>query len=113
MSSLKEYRVTIFLHDDSTMGIYLSTTATSPFFLTSGIIGFVSFAFTLGTFIRVLWSNFSTLGEAPHEVHTYLTNLRTELLEERANLKVMKKMCKKHHRMVSKNDGRWVIPSSD
>ncbi|RMY46785.1 hypothetical protein D0865_09071 [Hortaea werneckii] len=87
------------------MGIYLSTTATSPFFLTSGIIGFVSFAFTLGTFIRVLWSNFSTLGEAPHEVHTYLTNLRTELLEERANLRVMKKMCKKHHRMISRGDG--------
>ena len=88
------------------MGIYLSTTATSPFFLTSGIIGFVSFAFTLGTFIRVLWSNFSTLGEAPHEVHTYLTNLRTELLEERANLRVMRKMCKKHHRMIiSRGDG--------
>ncbi|RMY35005.1 hypothetical protein D0866_04893 [Hortaea werneckii] len=92
-------------NDNGTMGIYLSTTATSPFFLTSGIIGFVSFAFTLGTFIRVLWSNFSTLGEAPHEVHTYLTNLRTELLEERANLRVMKKMCKKHHRMINRGDG--------
>ena len=87
------------------MGIYLSTTATSPFFLTSGIIGFVSFAFTLGTFVRVLWTNFETLGDAEHEVHTYLTNLRTELLEERANLRVMKKMCKKHHRMIHRGDG--------
>ncbi|KAK5170884.1 uncharacterized protein LTR77_004028 [Saxophila tyrrhenica] len=74
------------------MGIVISTgTPTSPFFLTSGIIGFVSFAFTLGTFVRVIWTNLETLCEAHHEVHSYLTNLRTELLEERANLKMMRK----------------------
>lgn len=85
------------------MGVVVSTSsATSPFFLTTGIIGIVSFAFTVGTFVRVLWVNFETLGEAPHEVHAYLTNLRTELLEERANLKVMKKNCKKHHKLMDR-----------
>ncbi|TKA33248.1 hypothetical protein B0A50_00801 [Salinomyces thailandicus] len=93
------------------MGIYLSTTATSPFFLTSGIIGFISFAFTLGTFLRVLWTNFETLGEAPHEVHAYLTNLRTEILEERASLRAMRKLCKKHHRLVSLAGGVGRVDS--
>lgn len=31
----------------------------------------VSFAFTLGTFIKVVSENFATLTEAQHEVHTY------------------------------------------
>ena len=47
------------------MGVVVSTTATtSPFFLISGIIGMVSFAFTLGTFIKVVWANLTTLTEA-------------------------------------------------
>lgn len=81
------------------MGVVVSSgTATSPFFLASGIVGFVSFGFTLGTFIRVIWTNLETLCEAPHEVHTYLTNLRTELLEERASLRGMRKGMRKHKR---------------
>jgi hypothetical protein len=68
--------------------------------IASIIIGFISFAFTIGTFLRVLWVNFETLGEAPHQVHSYLTNLRTELLEERANLRVMKKQSKKHYKLL-------------
>lgn len=77
------------------MGVAVSTTSTtSPFFLTSGIIGFVSFAFTLGTFIKVVWENFETATEAEHEVHTYLTNLRQELLEERASIRLLKKHCR-------------------
>ncbi len=39
-----------------------------------------------------------TLTEAPHEVHSYLTNLRTELLEERANIKIMRKGMRRHKR---------------
>lgn len=81
------------------MGVVVSSNSpTSPFFLTSGIVGFVSFAFTLGTFIRVIWTNLETLCEAPHEVHSYLTNLRTELLEERASLRGMRKGMRKHKR---------------
>ncbi|EMC98690.1 hypothetical protein BAUCODRAFT_378039 [Baudoinia panamericana UAMH 10762] len=85
------------------MGVVVSSTSTtSPFFLTSGIIGFVSFAFTVGTFLRVLWVNIMTLGEAPHEVHSFLTNLRTELQEERASLKVMRKVCKRRQRLAER-----------
>jgi len=80
------------------MGLVVSTTATSPFFLVSGIIGMVSFAFTLGTFFKVVWANLATLTEAKHEVHSYLTNLRQELLEERTSLKFLKKACKKRTR---------------
>lgn len=77
------------------MGVVVSSpTPTSPFFLVSGVIGIVSFAFTLGTFIKVVWENLATLTEAPHEVHTYLTNLRQELLEERTSLRFLKKACK-------------------
>ena len=48
--------------------------------------------------------NVQTIGEAPHEVHAYLTNLRTELLEEKASLKIMRKGMKKHQRMLRKED---------
>lgn len=85
------------------MGVVVSSPSPlSPFSLTTGIIGLVSFAFTVGTFLKVLWVNFETLGEAPHEVHAYLTNLRTELLEERASLRVMKKNCRRHHRLIDR-----------
>lgn len=87
------------------MGVVVSTTATSPFFLVSGIIGMVSFAFTLGTFFKVVWTNLATLTEAQHEVHSYLTNLRQELLEERTSLKFLKKACKK--RTKSRDSRRY------
>jgi hypothetical protein len=80
------------------MGVYISKTAYSPLAIVSAAIGFISFAFTLGTFFKVLWTNFETIGEAPHEVHGYLTNLRTELLEERQSLKAMQKQCRKDFR---------------
>jgi len=88
------------------MGVSISKTALSPLSLLSILIGFISFAFTVATFLRVLWANFMTLGEAQHEVHSYLTNLRTELLEEQASLKVMKRNCRRHHRMLERGDGR-------
>ena len=91
------------------MGVVVSShSPTSPFFLASGIIGFVSFAFTLGTFVRVFWVNLETLCEAHHEVHAYLTNLRTELLEEKASLKNMRKGMRKHRRTALR-DGATVV----
>lgn len=81
------------------MGVSVSSGAKiSEFSFTTGVIGIVSFAFTLGTFIKVVWVNLETLGEAPHEVHSYLTNLRTELLEEKASLKTMRKGRRKQQR---------------
>jgi hypothetical protein len=48
------------------MGVTVSSpTPTSPFFLATGIIGVVSFVFTLGTFFKVVWVNLDTLREAP------------------------------------------------
>lgn len=58
----------------------------------------VSFAFTLGTFFKVVQENLSTLTEAKHEVHAYLTNLRQELLEERTSLRFLKKNCRQRQR---------------
>jgi hypothetical protein len=87
------------------MGVVVSSpTPTSPFFLVSGIVGFISFGFTLGTFLKVTWINIETLCEAHHEVHSYLTNLRTELLEERANLRNMRKGMRKHKRLRQNED---------
>lgn len=75
------------------MGVVLSSTASlSPFSLTTGIIGLVSFAFTVSTFLKIVWTNLETVGEAPHEVHTYLTNLRQELVEERNSLRTMRRL---------------------
>ncbi|KAJ9629524.1 hypothetical protein H2203_001898 [Taxawa tesnikishii (nom. ined.)] len=76
------------------MGVTLSTHSTlAPISLASTITGFVSFAFTLATLLRVFWDNIMTLYSAPSEVHDYLTNLRTELYEERASLRALRK----HH----------------
>ena len=81
------------------MGFVLSThTTLSPFSLASVIIGFVSFAFTVSTFLKVVWTNLSTLSEAPHEVHATLTDLRTELLEEKASLRNMRRWCRRRER---------------
>ncbi|KAK5134672.1 hypothetical protein LTR08_006187 [Meristemomyces frigidus] len=88
------------------MGATLSTTtAISPLTLTSTLIGFVSFAFTLATLLKVLWANFCTLGEAEHEVHAYLTNLRTELLEERASLRAMRKAASRAGKSAGRGGG--------
>lgn len=90
------------------MGVVVSTTATSPFFLVSGIIGMVSFAFTLATFLKVVWENVTTLTEAKHEVHAYLTNLRQELLEERTSLKFLRRSCKQRQRARAPRKSRDV-----
>ncbi|CAK3754213.1 hypothetical protein DOTSEDRAFT_70555 [Lecanosticta acicola] len=82
------------------MGVYLSTTAYSPLALTSVIIGFISFVFTLGTFFKVVWINLETMSEAAHDVHAYLTALRTELLEEKASIRTMRKQSKRFYRQV-------------
>lgn len=87
------------------MGITISRTELSPFSTVTGIIGLVSFAFTVGTFLRVVWVNFETMTQAQHEVHSYLTNLRTELLEEKANIKVMRRLCKKNNRAIRRGAG--------
>jgi hypothetical protein len=69
------------------MGITISHTNYAPISLVSTLIGFVSFAFTLGTFIKVFWSNLGTFAAAPHEIQDYLSSLKQGLLEERRHLR--------------------------
>lgn len=74
------------------MGVTLSTNSTlAPISLVSTIIGFISFAFTVSTFLRVFWDNLHTLFQAETEIHDYLSNLRTQLYEERASLRSLRR----------------------
>ncbi|KAF2719601.1 hypothetical protein K431DRAFT_286561 [Polychaeton citri CBS 116435] len=81
------------------MGIIISSPVkTAPFTVVSTVIGFVSFAFTIGTFLKVVWVNLETVSEAPHEVHEYLNNLRQELIEEKASLRLLRRQCRRRHK---------------
>ncbi len=51
------------------------------------IVGFVSFAFTIFTFLRVFWDSIQTMWSAPKELPRLLDNVRTELYGERAYFK--------------------------
>ncbi|KAL8834837.1 MAG: hypothetical protein Q9170_003579 [Blastenia crenularia] len=53
----------------------------------STIVGFISFAFTFFTFLRVFWESIQTIWSAPKEIRQLLDNLRTELYGERAYFK--------------------------
>ncbi|KAL9024012.1 MAG: hypothetical protein Q9196_006828, partial [Gyalolechia fulgens] len=59
----------------------------SPISYASTIIGFLSFAFTVFTFLRVFWESIQTIWSAPKEIRQLLDNLRTELYGERAYFK--------------------------
>lgn len=52
-------------------------------FVASSIVGFVSFAFTFFTFLRVFWESIVTMWAASREMRVYLDNLRSELYGER------------------------------
>lgn len=69
------------------------------------MIGFVSFAFTLGTFFKVFWSNLGTFGAAPEEIQDYLSSLKQGLLEERRHLRRVRKRLRSIHRDRSHGPG--------
>lgn len=52
--------------------------------LASNLIGFVSFAFTFFTFLRVFWETILSLYSAPKQMTGYLDNLRVEIHNERS-----------------------------
>lgn len=55
------------------MGNQISTTGDEGQLPAAGtIIGFVSFAFTLATFLRVTWDNIQTTWNTTNEVHVRL-----------------------------------------
>ncbi|KAI9817413.1 MAG: hypothetical protein M1827_001022 [Pycnora praestabilis] len=61
--------------------------ALAPISKASAIVGFLSFAFTLGTFLNVFWNAFMTVGGAPVQVRDHLSNMRQVLYEERDHLR--------------------------
>ncbi|KAF2155279.1 hypothetical protein K461DRAFT_110933 [Myriangium duriaei CBS 260.36] len=73
------------------MGNVNSHASLAPISYASTIIGFISFTFTLATFLRVFWENLTTLGKANSESRTVLSTLRTELEEERLSLRELKR----------------------
>jgi len=50
------------------MGNISSVGTMLPISFGSTIIGFVSFAFTIATFLRVFWAELSALSDATHEI---------------------------------------------
>ena len=89
------------------MGVTLSThSALAPISLASTIIGFISFSFTVATFLRVFWDNISTILHAHDEIHDYMSNLRVQLYEERQSLRNIRRHNKewgqrrRHHRLL-------------
>ena len=70
----------------------------APLSYASIIVGFISFAFTFFTFVRVFWETILTLWSAPKELQRVLDNLRLELHEERAYLKSMIRRSKSRSR---------------
>jgi hypothetical protein len=95
------------------MGITISHTNYAPISLVSTLIGFVSFAFTLGTFIKVFWSNLGTFAAAPHEINDYLSSLKQGLLEERRHLRRARRRLKTIKRDQSHGPGARGGADSD
>lgn len=83
------------------MGVTISHSVLAPISLASIIIGFISFAFTVGTFLKVFWESIVTLKAAPSEITDYLSNLKQALLEERRHLRKVRK------RMKQEDFGPW------
>jgi hypothetical protein len=87
------------------MGITLSHTAFSPLSLISTIFGFISFALTLSTLLKVSWGNLATFSTAPHEINDYFSSLKQGLLEERRHLRRVRKRLRSVRRDRSHGPG--------
>lgn len=87
------------------MGITVSHTNYAPISLISASIGFVSFAFTLGTFLKVFWANLGTFAAAPQEINDFLSTLKQGLLEQRRHLRRSRRRIKNIKRDHSHGPG--------
>ena len=70
--------------------------------LASSTIGFISFAFTFFTFLRVFWETILTLWSAPRQMQGYLDNLRLEIHNERAYFRTALRRTRSRSRSVRK-----------
>ncbi|KAL9038519.1 MAG: hypothetical protein Q9180_003085 [Flavoplaca navasiana] len=82
-----------------------------PISYASVIVGFLGFAFTFFTFIRVFWESMMTMWNAPKELRQLLDNLRTELFGERAYFKNAIKQARSKSRK-STRDPPEIMPLS-
>lgn len=87
------------------MGITVSHTNYAPISLISASIGFVSFAFTLGTFLKLFWANLGTFASAPQEINDFLSTLKQGLLEQRRHLRRSRRRLKNIKRDRSHGPG--------
>jgi hypothetical protein len=86
------------------MGVAVSKQASlAPISLASTIIGFLSFAFTVATFVRVFWANLMTIVNAPSEIEDFLSNLKQGLYEERSHLHTVRKRLRRKSRVRSRS----------
>lgn len=70
--------------------------------LASSTVGFISFAFTFFTFLRVFWETILTLWSAPKQLRAYLDNLRLEIHNERAYFRSALRRTRSRSRDVKK-----------
>lgn len=70
--------------------------------LASTTVGFIGFAFTIFTFLRVFWETILTLLSAPKQMRGYLDNLRLEVHNERAYFKSALRRTRSRSRSVKK-----------
>lgn len=78
------------------MGVTISHSVLAPISFASTLIGFISFAFTIATFLKVFWQSIITIKAAPDEITDYLSNLKQALLEERRHLRKVKKRMRRN-----------------
>jgi hypothetical protein len=74
------------------MGVAISShSSLAPVSLASLIVGFIGFAVTAATLIKISWDNIETVWSAPQQINDYLGNLKAGLYEERHHLR---KVCR-------------------
>ena len=70
--------------------------------LASSTVGFISFAFTFFTFLRVFWETILTLWSAPKQMRAIMDNLRLEIHNERAYFRSALRRTKSRSRSIRK-----------
>ncbi|KAL0264319.1 hypothetical protein SLS55_000267 [Diplodia seriata] len=74
------------------MGVTISKTSElSPISMVSTVFGFLGFAFTIATFLRVTWENIQTFVGASTQISDLLGNLKQGLYEERSHLRKVRR----------------------
>ncbi|KAF1988569.1 hypothetical protein K402DRAFT_328310 [Aulographum hederae CBS 113979] len=77
------------------MGTTISKGVLTPLSIVSIVVGFVSFAFTIFTFLNVFWNSLMTIYSAPSQIQDFLGNLKSGLYEERRHLRRLRKRRKR------------------